>query len=107
MRSTARKSSRADGRGHWTAGKRRHEDAGGWAEVLEQIGRLAELFPGRRRHGASQAALARDLGVARKTIWRWLAEIDRPDPAMQRAVREWLGQLRRHAEKRRRGEEER
>jgi hypothetical protein len=81
-------SSRADGRGGWTAGKRRHDDAGGWSDVLAKLRRLRTLFA--RRPEVSKAALARDVGVDRTTIYRWLAGVDRPPPAMQARVKRWL-----------------
>jgi hypothetical protein len=85
------KSSRDDGRGHWPAGKRRHVDAGDWQQTLSELRAIGE--PPRRR-GISQRAMADDMALSRKTIWRWLAGIDLPDAATQKAVRAWLAKRR-------------
>jgi transcriptional regulator with XRE-family HTH domain len=86
------KSARADGRGGWIPGKRRHPDGGDWAAAVKDLRRLREIFP--RRRDATHTALARDLGVTRKTISRWRTGEDRPSPAMQARVKAWL---RKHA----------
>lgn len=43
---------------------------------------------------ASKTAMARALGVNRKTVYRWLVGIDRPSPAMQKAIEAWLSTIR-------------
>jgi len=42
----------------------------------------------------SGRALAETLGVSDRTVRRWLAGEDRPEPAMQDAVAQWLLEMR-------------
>lgn len=75
-------SHRADGLGHWPAGKRRHEDV----TTADERRRLREWFarhgqgvgPTRNPHSIPSAAAA--IGVSPRTIRRWLSGEDVPDP---------------------------
>lgn len=86
------KSSRADGRGGWTAGKRRNPDCGDWTRIRIN---LAALLADRWQRGViSGSALARDLGVGETTVRRWLDGTDRPSVECQEAVRQWVTEKR-------------
>lgn len=91
--SKLRKSARKDGRGHWPHGKRRHDDLGSWSRVRLA---LARLLDARHHRGVvSIRALASVLGVADRSVRRWLAGIDRPHPDYQASVVRWITILRR------------
>lgn len=88
----SRKSSRRDGRGGWTAGKRRNPDVGDWARILID---LAALINDHYRHGViSGGSLAKVLGCDSKTVCRWLRGEDRPATETQEAVRTWIAERR-------------
>ena len=69
-------------RGHWPKGKLRHTDTD-----AAEVRRLLDLAGARRQ----QAALARRLGVASKTIWRWRTGVDVPSAAMARRIAQIVG----------------
>ena len=86
------KSARADGRGGWPPGKRRHQDVGDWSRLRIDLAALfADAWHFRLR---TPTRLARDLGVSEKTVRRWLSGEDRPAPESQEAVRQWLVEAR-------------
>ena len=82
------KSQRADGRGHWPAGKRRNPDTGQWNRTRLRLARLIEDHP--RRGRISCRALADAVGVGDRAVRNWIAGIDRPAPELQDAVRQWI-----------------
>jgi hypothetical protein len=93
MKKKTSKSARADGRGGWIPGKRRHADVGDWQRLRID---LAALLDSEYKRGVrTPNALARDLGVCERTVRRWLAGVDRPAPDSQEAVRRWLAEQRR------------
>ena len=78
---TEPKSVRADGRGHWRAGKRRSDAP---AKLRR---RLLAAIRRAQRNGLSIRAVGRALDVSDKTVRRWLAEHDYPDAATaERAI---------------------
>lgn len=81
-------SQRPDGRGHWPAGKYRHQDRVRWTRVRQRLARVLKKYPDPGR--VSCRALAAEIGVSDRTVRRWLDGTDRPDPKYQRAVRDWL-----------------
>ena len=86
------KSARADGRGGWAPGKRRHQDVGDWSQLrIDLAAMFADAYDFRLR---TPTRLARDLGVSEKTVRRWLSGEDRPAPESQEAVRQWLVEAR-------------
>lgn len=85
------KSARADGRGGWPTGKRRHEDVGDWQRIRL---RIVSLLNDRPEHGrVSVRAIARVMGVADRTLRRWLQGEDRPSPADQERLRAWCQEV--------------
>ena len=82
-------SARADGRGGWPTGKRRHP-VGTWPDTLA---RLRALMEQPRRGTISRNALAKAVGVSEGTVRRWVSAEDIPSPEMQAAVRKWVGKL--------------
>ena len=85
------KSARADGRGGWVPGKRRHTDVGDWQRIrLRVVSLLNDHYePGR----VSVRALAAAIGVADRTVRRWLAGEDRPSPEDQERLRTWAAEI--------------
>lgn len=81
------KSPRADGRGGWPTGKRRHP-IGQWPATLAQL--VVLLRDHAQRGAISRNALAKAVGVSEGTVRRWVSAEDVPSPEMQRAVRKWL-----------------
>lgn len=77
------KSKRADKRGHWQAGVPRHETRG-VAALLRRLERRIASHPG------TIAAIEQELGIGRKTLWRWRKQIDIPAPDRVAALTEWL-----------------
>lgn len=86
------KSARADGRGGWIPGKRRHLDVGDWQRI--RIDLVALLDAAYRRGIRSRRALGIRMGVSEKTVRRWLSGEDRPSPEAQEALRAWLKEQR-------------
>ncbi len=84
------KSKRKDSKGHWPAGKRRHEDVVKWSRVRLQLTRL--LADKHKRGVISARAVAADVGVSDRTIRRYLSGEDRPSPATQRAIAQWVAE---------------
>lgn len=80
------KSPRADGRGGWPTGKRRHP-IGQWPATLA---RLRALLEQPRRGTVSRNALAKAIGVSEGTVRRWVSGEDVPSAKMQTAVRKWV-----------------
>ena len=92
MRKKKKQSARADGRGGWTPGKRRHADGGDWQRIRI---RLAALLNDGYRHGVVSArAAAIACGVSDRTMRRWISGEDRPAPEMQEVVRQWVSDRR-------------
>jgi hypothetical protein len=80
-------SARADGRGGWPTGKRRHP-VGTWPATLA---RLVVLLRDHARRGVvSGNALAAAVGVGEKTVRRWVSGEDLPSAEMQAAVKRWV-----------------
>lgn len=74
-------SARADGRGHWPAGKPRSSvDARTRQRLLRAIRRANE------RDGLSLKSIARTIEVNDRTLRRWLAEEDHPSPELAQAA---------------------
>lgn len=85
------KSARADGRGGWPVGKRRHTDVGDWQRIRL---RIVSLIADRYQHGRISArALSIAIGVNDRTVRRWLAGEDRPSPADQERLRAWAAEV--------------
>ena len=82
-------SARADGRGGWPTGKRRHP-VGTWPDTLT---RLWILLQQPRRGVVSRNALAKSVGVSEGTVRRWVSGEDVPSVGMQGAVKRWVGQI--------------
>lgn len=87
------KSSRADGRGGWVAGKRRNPDVGDWSRI--RIDLVALLNDSPPRGPITCRGLAAVLGVSDRSVRRWVSGEDRPDPATQEAIRTWITEQRR------------
>jgi len=84
------KSARADGRGGWTTGKRRHENVGDWQRIRL---RIVSLLNDRPQYGVISArAISLALGVSDRTVRRWLQGEDRPSPADQERLRAWAAE---------------
>lgn len=80
---------RADGRGHWPRGKRRHAlDPARHKRVMQQVRTLLDTRA--TRGEISRRALAGHLGVSETAIRRWLNEEDLPPPAMLRRLEAWV-----------------
>jgi len=80
-------SARADGRGGWPVGKRRHP-VGTWPDTLA---RLRALLQQPRRGVVSRNALAKAVGVSEGTVRRWVSGEDVPSVGMQGKVKRWVG----------------
>ena len=87
-------SARADGRGGWPVGKRRHP-VGQWPATLA---RLRALLEQPRRGVISRNALAKSVGVSEGTVRRWVSGEDVPSVGMQGAVKRWVGKHERNLE---------
>jgi len=85
-------SARADGRGGWPVGKRRHP-MGQWPATLERL--LALLRDHARRGTISRNALAASVGVQEGTVRRWVSGEDIPSPEMQGKVKRWVAKIER------------
>jgi len=81
------KSRRLDGRGHWRRGRRRHPDPGGL------LVRLRRVFRHREAGRVSLRVAAGYIGVAPRTVARWLKGEDYPSPAYQAALAAWVEAL--------------
>lgn len=77
------KSRRADGKGHWPAGKRR-------SPLTARERRALVALVHRAIEAESARAVARALGVSDRTVRRWRDEIDVPMPEQAAAMRERL-----------------
>lgn len=76
-------SARRDGRGHWPTGKRRSPlNASDVACVVTLVSRAI-------RSGHSIRRVAKDIGVAQRTISRWIKREDWPTLASANKVRAW------------------
>ena len=84
-------SARADGRGGWPTGKRRHS-VGTWPATLA---RLRALLTQPRRGVVSRNAIAKAVGVSEGTVRRWVSGEDVPSAELQGAVKRWVGKLER------------
>ena len=82
------KSSRPDGRGHWPAGKPRHEESDDWPEVRRRVNHLLEHHY--RRGSISRWALGRHVNVRDNAVKKWLDGRSIPHPNLQGEVAEWL-----------------
>ena len=91
MKKPQHKSARADGRGGWTPGKRRNQDVGDWQRIRITLASLLNDRPEAGR--VSVRSIARVIGVADRTLRRWLSGEDRPAPAAQEMLRQWLTEL--------------
>ena len=80
-------SARADGRGGWPTGKRRHP-VGQWPDTLARL--VALLRDHAQRGTISRNALAAAVGVGEATVRRWVSREDVPSPEMQRKVKRWV-----------------
>lgn len=74
-------------KGHWPKGQRRHKQISNWSAVLLDVLRLVDAE--HKRGVRSRGVLAAAVGVADKTITRWLRGEDVPDEDTQRRVRTW------------------
>jgi DNA-binding transcriptional regulator YiaG len=85
-------STRADKRGHWPAGKRRHAvDEPRRAAAMES---LRTLLQTRRRRGEISArALADHLGVSDRTVRRWISGEDHPRARMLWRIERWAARM--------------
>lgn len=88
-------SSRADGRGGWVRGKRRHADGGDWSRIRIDLAALFNDAP--PRGPITCRGLARVLGVSDRSVRRWVAGEDRPSPTTQEAIRQWITEQRQAA----------
>jgi hypothetical protein len=88
------KSARADGRGGWPAGKRRHPDVGDWTRLRIQLAAMIADRPSRGPTGVNNVAIGAACGVGEKSVRRWLTGEDRPSPEAQEAIRQWLKEKR-------------
>lgn len=86
------KSARADGRGGWPTGKRRHADGGDWQRL--RISLAAYLNDHWQLGVVSNPVIARFCGVTEKSVRRWLSGEDRPPPETQEVIRQWLAERR-------------
>lgn len=75
-------------KGHWPKGVRRNADAGGWSKTRLALQALLDRYHERERVSARQ--LASDLQVSDRTVRRWIAGEDRPDPEYQELIRAWV-----------------
>lgn len=88
---TKHKSARADGRGGWTPGKRRHADCGDWQRIRL---RVVSLLTTKYQYGRVTArAIAAAVGVSDRTLRRWLSGEDRPTPEDQERLRAWAAEV--------------
>jgi transcriptional regulator with XRE-family HTH domain len=79
-------------RGHWPQGKRRNPDSGSWSRTRLV---LTKFLGDKYKAGSvSIRALADALGVSDRSVRRWLAGEDRPEPDMQDAIVAWLAEKR-------------
>ncbi len=81
------RSRRADGRGHWPAGRRRHATTK--REVDRALGRAARVIQRASWAGASWRALARYLGVSPQAVQHWRRGHKRPSRETVRAIQRW------------------
>jgi len=85
------KSARADGRGGWPVGKKRHADVGDWQRIRL---RVCSLLDDRYEYGrVTVRAIAAAIGVSDRTMRRWLSGEDRPSPEDQERLRAWAAEI--------------
>lgn len=71
-------SQRADGRGHWPAGKRRHPPAPDVVRIIRHM----------RLFGLPWREIAELVGVDQRTIRNWVQGIDVPEPRHVKRIRQ-------------------
>lgn len=88
-------SRREDGHGHWPAGKLRNLDSADlrrWKSMRRKL-QLLLAEPRRGEPGSlrrSARGLADHLGVADRTVRRWLDGIDCPPAETLAAIKQWI-----------------
>lgn len=81
------KSKRADGRGHWPAGRRRHSPGTEYDRLLD---RLRERLDRRVWGKVSCRVLADWCGVSDRTVRRWLSGQHLPEARQTMRISSWL-----------------
>ena len=76
----------------WPKGERRNEDAGNWSRIRMSLQSLLDNHY--ERGWISSRKLADDLGVSDRSVRRWLAGDDRPDPETQEVIEQWIADRR-------------
>lgn len=94
-------SQRADKRGHWPAGRRRHADVRpprGWPDLptfLASVREYCQAHRGRRGHAGAHQELADRLGVHFSALSAWLSGRKWPGQVRVDAMATWLRERRR------------
>lgn len=89
-------------RGHWPAGKRRHETPAEWPDIKSRILRAVRAPDMRTRKSArengprlSLRGVAEFVGVHERTVRRWMRGIDIPPAAAMAKLARYLKRVKR------------